>query len=81
MREDCSPRNNSHLVSLIPDLKRPEYPEGIECELNIGFYIRSKSRYTLATLGRNGAHLGHFITMDGGRLLLRYHGLRQASIS
>lgn len=49
--------NNSHLVSLIPDLKGPEYPEGIAYGLNIGFHIGSKSRYTLATIGRNGADI------------------------
>lgn len=46
--------NNSHLVSLIPDLKGPK---GIECGLNVGFHIGSKSRHTLATLGRNGADI------------------------
>ena len=49
--------NNSHLVSLIPDLIGPQYPGGIACGLNIGFHIGSKSRYTLATLGRNGADI------------------------
>jgi len=49
--------NNSHFVSLILDLKGPEYPEGVEHGLKIGFHIGSKSRYTLATLGRNGADI------------------------
>jgi len=56
--------NNSHLVSLIPDLKGPEYPEGIKHGLNIGFHIGSKSRHTLATLGRNGAD----ITVNGSNI-------------
>ncbi|OCK99672.1 kinase-like protein [Cenococcum geophilum 1.58] len=53
--------NNSHLVSLIPNLPESEYPKGVQCGLNIGFHIGSKSRYTLATLGRNGAD----ITVEG----------------
>src|ERR1700722_18624130 len=56
--------NNSHLVSLIPGLTGPEYPEGIERGLSIGFHIGSKSRYTLATLGRNGAD----ITIEGSNI-------------
>lgn len=49
--------NNGHLVSLIPNLRGPKYPKGIACRLNIGFHIGSKSRHTLATLGRNGADI------------------------
>ena len=47
--------NNIHLVSLIPNAKHFENPEAVDYGLNIGFHIGSKSRYTLATLGRSGA--------------------------
>src|SRR5438045_265015 len=45
---------NQHLVSLVPGTKSRNNEEGVQHGLNIGFHIGSKSRYTLATLGRNG---------------------------
>ena len=47
--------DNSHLVSLVP-IKQVF---GIE----VGFHIKSSSRYTLATLGRNGD-----ITVEGSSI-------------
>lgn len=49
--------NNRHLVSLIPGAKNPMNGDGQTNGLNIGFHIGSKSRYTLATLGRSGADI------------------------
>jgi len=45
---------NQHLVSLVPDTRARIYEGGVLHGLNIGFHIGSRSRYTLATLGRNG---------------------------
>ncbi|XTI90710.1 hypothetical protein V2W45_1410853 [Cenococcum geophilum] len=48
-------------ASLILNLRGPKYPKGIACGLNVGFHTGSKSRYTLETIGRNGAD----ITVEG----------------
>ena len=53
-----------HLVSLIPNTEWPENPDRVVSGLNIGFHIGSKSRYTLATLGRSGAD----ITVEGSNI-------------
>jgi len=45
---------NQHLVSLVPGAPSRNNEGGEPRGLNIGFHIGSRSRYTLATLGRNG---------------------------
>src|SRR3954469_2428511 len=53
-RDVLEDAKNRHLVSVIPDVTDPEKPGERVHGINIGFNIGSKSRYTLATLGRSG---------------------------
>ena len=45
---------NQHFVSLVPGAESRNNDGGVPRGLNIGFHIGSRSRYTLATLGRSG---------------------------
>lgn len=53
--------DNRHLVSVLPDVEDENGKKGEVHGFNIGFHIGSKSRHTLATLGRSGAD----VTVDG----------------
>ena len=57
--------NNYHLVSLIPNAPNPLHSSEPTYGLNVGFHIGSKSRYTLATLGRSGTD----IIVEGSSIL------------
>ena len=46
--------HNYHLASIIPVPATPDNPAGVVYGINVGFYISNKSRYTLATIGRDG---------------------------